>query len=69
MMSGQEDYDSYDLPLSVMPFNKSVALNWTCSDNDIAAIDNEGNLTPLVSEGEVKVTASAGELKAVLDEK
>ncbi len=64
MMSGQEDYDSYDLPLSVMPFNKSVALNWTCSDYDIASVDEDGRFTPFVSEGEVKVTASAGELKA-----
>ena len=61
----EEGYaDSYSMPLSIMPFDRYANVKYEVSDPDLAYIDANGYLTPLVYDGTVKVTASIGKLKA-----
>ncbi len=63
--SNFDDYDSYEIPISIMPFNADKSkISWKVSDNSVAKITSDGYITPLVVEGEVKVTATLGKKKA-----
>lgn len=60
--TGGDSFDTYTLPITVMPFDCSTdSIVWTVSNSKAATISN-GEITPLVNKADVKVTAKLGKL-------